>query len=132
MERLFECGWVFLYRECDLSRRGIVLEAFVIRLRRKGCHMSGSGSGSGGGSGSGTPFISVGGVTVQFPYIDPSTPYAQEILDISLCAAIMQMASSIGNSSVSAAIQSAAMKALGVESTQLAQETNQPGSPSHS
>lgn len=88
-----------------------------------------SGSGSGGGSGS--PYISVGGITVQFPDTYSNTPYAQEILDISLCAAIVQMASSISNSTVSAAIQSAATKALGIESTQLAQETNQPVSSSH-
>jgi hypothetical protein len=80
-------------------------------------HMSGSGSGDGG-------YISVGGITVQMPYVEPGVPYTQEILDISICAAILQMSSHISNSSVSAAIRSAATKALGLESTQLAQETN--------
>lgn len=90
--------------------------------------MSGAGSsggiGAGGGGGSETTYISVGGVTVQLPYVDPNIPHAREILDISLCVAIMQMAASISNSMVSAAIQSAATSALGMESTQLAQETN--------
>ncbi|GAC1580286.1 MAG: hypothetical protein NVS4B1_13440 [Ktedonobacteraceae bacterium] len=87
-------------------------------------------SGSGSGSGSGSLYISVGGITVQSSYIDPSTPYAQEIQDLSLCAAIMQMASVISNSTVSAAIRGAAAKALGIESTQLAQETNSPSASS--
>jgi hypothetical protein len=88
--------------------------------------MSGAGSGpiSGSGGGGGGEYISVGGITVQIPYLDSSIPYSQEIQDLSLCVAIIQMASNIGNSTVSAAIQSAATKALGQESTQLAQETN--------
>ena len=82
--------------------------------------MSGSGSGSGDGG-----YISVGGITVQLPYVEPGIPYyAQEILDISICAAILQMSSHMSNSSASAAIRSAATMALGLESTQLAQETN--------
>ncbi|GAC1454080.1 MAG: hypothetical protein PVSMB2_02370 [Ktedonobacteraceae bacterium] len=85
---------------------------------------------SGSGSGSGSLYISVGGITVQSSYADPSIPYAQEIQDLSLCAAIMQMASVISNSTVSAAIHSAAAKALGIESTQLAQETNSPSASS--
>jgi hypothetical protein len=87
--------------------------------------MSGSGqerSGSGGGGG----YLSVGGITVDIPAVDPSIRYAQEIQDISLCIAIVQMTSYIENSTISASIQSAAAKALGLESQQLAQETNSP------
>ena len=84
--------------------------------------MSGSGSGSGSGGG-----INVGGISVQIPYVDPSVPYAQQIQDISLCVAILQMASSISNSTVSAAIQNAATNALGLESAELAQETHPAG-----
>ena len=92
--------------------------------------MSGSGSGSGApdASGIGDPYISVGGITVQLPSI-MGTPYAQEIFDISVCAAIIQMASLINNSTVSALLQRAATKALGMEGSQLAQETNSPVSP---
>ncbi|GAC1425950.1 MAG: hypothetical protein NVSMB54_11430 [Ktedonobacteraceae bacterium] len=91
--------------------------------------MSGSGSGSAGGSGGGVFSIGIGGISVEIPATD-GTPYAQEIQDLSLCAAIMQMASVISNSTVSAAIHSAAAKALGIESTQLAQETNSPSASS--
>jgi len=84
--------------------------------------MSGSGSGSGSGGDGG--YITVGGITVQIPYVDPGIPYAQEILDISFCAAILQMSSHMSNGIVSAAIRSAATMALGLESTQLAQESN--------
>ncbi len=87
----------------------------------------GSGSGGGGGGGGNGGYITVGGITVQIPYVEPEIAYAQEIQDISLCVAILQMTTYIGNSTVSAAIQSAAAKALGLESTQLAQEANPPG-----
>ena len=94
--------------------------------------MSGSGSGSGdgsgsAGSGSGGGYINVGGITVQIPYLDTSIPYAQEIQDISLCVAILQMTSYMSNSTVSAAIVSAATNALGLESAELAQETHTAG-----
>jgi hypothetical protein len=92
--------------------------------------MSGSGSGSGGGSGpggGGGAYISVGGITVQIPYVDTSIPHAQQIQDISLCVAILQMASYMSNSTFSTAVQSAATNALGLESAELAQETRQAG-----
>jgi hypothetical protein len=92
--------------------------------------MSGSGSGSAGGSGGGEYYINIGGITVSIPATDGS-PYAQAIQDLSLCATILQMASVISNSTVGAAIQSAATKALGMESTQLAQETNTPSMTAH-
>ena len=59
--------------------------------------MSGSGqehSASGGGGG----YLSVGGITVDIPAVDPSIRYVQEIQDISLCIAIVQMTSYIENS----------------------------------
>lgn len=94
--------------------------------------MSGSGSGSGpvDGSGGGVSYMSIGGISIEIPATG-DTPYAQAILDLSLCAAILQMASMISNSTVSAAIHSAATQALGIESSQLAQETNQSVSSSH-
>lgn len=102
-----------------LTITGLLLD--VRSFIKKGVSfMSGSGSGSGSG---GEAYINVGGIGVSIPYIDPTIAYAQEIQDISLCVAILQMASHISNSTASALIQSAATKALGQESSQLAEET---------
>jgi hypothetical protein len=84
-----------------------------------------SGSGSGGG-GNGGGYITIGGINVNIPYIDTTIPYAHEIQDISLCIAILQMTSYIENSAISTPIRSAAATALGLESQQLAKETNPP------
>ena len=78
---------------------------------------------SGGGSGGTGIGIYIGGVTVQVPYADSSQPFTQELLDLSLCVVILQMASAINNSDMRTAIHSAASKALGIESQQFAKET---------
>ena len=75
------------------------------------------------GGGSGGIGIYIGGVTVQVPYADSSQPFTQELLDLSLCMAILQMASAINNSDMRTLIHSAASKALGIESQQFAKET---------
>lgn len=79
------------------------------------------------GSGSGGDYINVGGINISISDADPNVPYAQEILDISLCAAILQLATRISNSNFSSPIQTAAVKALGLASGQLTQETNGAG-----
>jgi hypothetical protein len=70
---------------------------------------------SGGGSGSGYPSINVGGVTVEGLYVDPNTPYATRVRDISLCIAIQQMADTISDDTIRAALHSAAAQALDKE-----------------
>ena len=84
---------------------------------------------SGGGSGPGYQGeFTVGGISVTIPYVDPSVPFTQELLDLSLCVAILQMASVINNSDMRTLIHSAASKALALGSQQLARDTAAAGS----
>lgn len=89
--------------------------------------MSGSGSGpvnSGSGGGGGGDYISVGGVYVQIPYVDPNVPHAEELRDLSLCVAILQMANFIVSDETRTAIHTAANLALGAESRQFASDVS--------
>lgn len=81
-----------------------------------------SGSGSGGGD-----YVNVGGINISIADADSSVPYAQEVLDVSLCATILQLATRISNPNISSPIQTAAVKALGLASEQIAQETSGAG-----
>ncbi len=78
LERLYMCRNLHAVVKCSPH-------SSARYLKRKGCHMSGSGpgsgSGGGGGGGGNGGYITVGGITVQIPYVEPEIAYAQEIQD---------------------------------------------------
>ena len=60
----------------------------------------------------GENYFSVGGVTVNLPYVDPSVPYSVRVRNISVCIAMQKMAETISDDNIRIALSSAAADAL--------------------